>query len=622
MFRTLYRPVAAIGALLGALAVLLVPPAQAGPAAVPAAASADQRPTVRLWATRQGMVGGRTANGHIVTERDRFVALPSRRALSRDDGSEFQVRLRYNGREATAPVWDVGPWNTRDNFWDPPAEREAFKDLPRFVPQTLAAWRDNYNGGRDATGRWVTYPNAIDIADGTFWDDLGMQSSDWVDVTFLWVNAPSPDPTPSPKVTAKRAPATQSAPPAQPDPPSGQRWYIAEGSTKAPFQTWVLLQNPNAQPAQASVTYMLADGSTRSQSLTLKPTSRQSIFTNLGLPDAEFSVRVEADRPIVVERAVYVRGDGHVSAGALKAEPRWCFADGVTGSGDDTWVLVQNPGNEPARATLTLFLAGGGTKQQTLNLPATSRQSVLANLMAPNARFAGCVEADKPIVVEKSAYARGGAAGGLAQPILSPRWYFAEGNTRPGMETRLALGNPGGEPASAQITYLLEDGQPRQRTVQVPAASQVTVNAAEDAPGARFGIVVEASRSIVAERTTSFGVNGAGSHASAGAPDLARTWLFAEGSTGAPFQEFILLANPGSAPASVTVELMREDGSSVSRKVDLGPASRATLDANAAVPNAAISVRVRSTQPIVAERTMYWNNQTGGTSTTGVPLDR
>jgi hypothetical protein len=36
----------------------------------------------RIFATREGLVGGTTANGHVVTDNDQFVALPSRRALA------------------------------------------------------------------------------------------------------------------------------------------------------------------------------------------------------------------------------------------------------------------------------------------------------------------------------------------------------------------------------------------------------------------------------------------------------------------------------------------------------------------------------------------------------------
>ncbi len=87
------------------------------------------------------------------------------------------------------PVWDVGPWNTEDNYWDPPEERH-FQGLPQGVPAAEAAYYDGYNGGLDGFGRQVLSPAGIDIGDGAFYA-LGMTGSDWVDVTFLWLDPPS-----------------------------------------------------------------------------------------------------------------------------------------------------------------------------------------------------------------------------------------------------------------------------------------------------------------------------------------------------------------------------------------------------------------------------------------------
>ncbi|MGH3646952.1 MAG: hypothetical protein ACRDTM_07230 [Micromonosporaceae bacterium] len=142
--------------------------------------------TYRVYATREGLVGGTTANGHKIVKNDRFVALPSRRALASDGGNEYTVTVRYQGRSVTAPVWDVGPWNTKDDYWSPAAERQRFQDLPRGTPEAQAAYRDGYNGGKDGFGRTVRNPAGIDLADGTFWHDLKMTDNDWVEVTYNW----------------------------------------------------------------------------------------------------------------------------------------------------------------------------------------------------------------------------------------------------------------------------------------------------------------------------------------------------------------------------------------------------------------------------------------------------
>ncbi|WP_282701345.1 SH3 domain-containing protein [Streptomyces sp. CC219B] len=149
-------------------------------------ATATGSVTYRLFATREGLTGHTTANGHVIQPRDHFVALPSRRMLASKGGREYQVRLCYRrtGRCETAPVWDVGPWNTRDDYWNPPGERQMWRDLPQGTPQAQAAYQSGYNGGLDEFGRRVANPAGIDVADGTFWDGLGMTDNDWVDVTF------------------------------------------------------------------------------------------------------------------------------------------------------------------------------------------------------------------------------------------------------------------------------------------------------------------------------------------------------------------------------------------------------------------------------------------------------
>jgi hypothetical protein len=175
--QNLRRLLVAASILLPYAAALVAPPRARAQDLPPA-------PTYTVFATREGMVGHRTANGHRIQPRDRFVALPSWTALASNGGQEFQVRVTYRGRSAILPVWDVGPWNTNDAYWSP---SRRYGDLPVGKPMAQAAYESKYNGGRDEFGRRIRMPNGIDIADGAFWDDLGMTQADWVEVTFLWM---------------------------------------------------------------------------------------------------------------------------------------------------------------------------------------------------------------------------------------------------------------------------------------------------------------------------------------------------------------------------------------------------------------------------------------------------
>jgi hypothetical protein len=187
-------------------------------------------PTYTIFATREGLVGKKTANGHIIQPRDRFVSLPSKRVLSSFGGNEYQVRITYKGRSVVAPVWDVGPWNEHDDYWS--ANRERHSDLPVGVPMAQAAYLEGYNGGLDEFGRVIQNPNGIDIADGTFWDDLGMTRNDWVQVSFLWLgedpgpgsaaNIIPPPTTPQQEIPTPQsfAPPAPAAPKPNPAPPA------------------------------------------------------------------------------------------------------------------------------------------------------------------------------------------------------------------------------------------------------------------------------------------------------------------------------------------------------------------------------------------------------------------
>jgi hypothetical protein len=64
--------------------------------------------------------------------------------------------------------------------------RQSWRDLPQGLPQAQAAFQDGYNGGRDQFGRRVRNPAGIDLADGIYFDTLGLRDNQWVTVDYLW----------------------------------------------------------------------------------------------------------------------------------------------------------------------------------------------------------------------------------------------------------------------------------------------------------------------------------------------------------------------------------------------------------------------------------------------------
>ncbi len=214
----------------------------------PATAQSGIAPTYRVFATREGLVGHQTANGHIIQPRDHFVALPSWKVLSPNGSHTYQVRLTYKGRTTVVPVWDVGPWNTNDNYWSP--SRVNYSDLPVGKPMAQAAYYDGYNYGLDEFGRKIGQPNGIDIADGAFWDALGMTHNDWVDVTFLWLGR---DPGPGNAIPAQPVspnPPPRNRPPSapqEPQPTAITRRLLVPDARPTPYVPKPSVSNPTVE---------------------------------------------------------------------------------------------------------------------------------------------------------------------------------------------------------------------------------------------------------------------------------------------------------------------------------------------------------------------------------------
>src|SRR5262249_54444031 len=128
-----------------------------------------------------------------------------------------------------------------------------------------AAFFGNHNQGRDQYGRFVTLPTALDIADGTFWDDLGMTFNDWVEVTFNWVDSPSPAWVQPVPVTPKATPTPQPRPKAESynaPSPGATRFYLPVVFRN--YEGWssrILVQNPGAAPVTGTIELYNNDGS-------------------------------------------------------------------------------------------------------------------------------------------------------------------------------------------------------------------------------------------------------------------------------------------------------------------------------------------------------------------------
>ena len=89
------------------------------------------------------------------------------------------------------------------------------------------------------------------------------------------------------------------------------------------------------------------------------------------------------------------------------------------------------------------------------------------------------------------------------------------------------------------------------------------------------------------------------------------TYYLSEGATGSFFDTDILIANPNGTAVPISIDYLKEDGTTISQTATLDPTSRVTIRANdvAGLEAAAFSTVVKSLTglPIVVERTMRWD---------------
>jgi len=104
-----------------------------------------------------------------------------------------------------------------------------------------------------------------------------------------------------------------------------------------------------------------------------------------------------------------------------------------------------------------------------------------------------------------------------------------------------------------------------------------------------------------------------GGHCVIGATASAEGWFFAEGYTGAGFEEWLCIQNPGDTGAAVAVTYYPEGGTEpITREHEVAANSRYTIPVNVdAGTDLAISAEVTSNQPLIVERPMYFSYGAG-----------
>jgi hypothetical protein len=446
--------------------------------------------------------------------------------------------------------------------------------------------------------------------------------------------------------------------------------YLAEGAINAFFDTRLHLFSPDDQTNTVLVRFLGSDGHSTSTPVQLNTITHRfdliDLYQRVG--DDNFSIVVESDRQLVVERSIswgkpwprayslsYGYG-GHAET-AVPAQARtWYFAEGATHGGFDLFYLLENP--DPVNAadvTVSYLLpAPQAPVSRNYRVAPMTRRTIWVDAEGPPldaTDVSARVDSTLPIVAERAlyysrpglAFAAGHAGAGVTAPATA--WLFAEGSTG-FFDTYVLVANPDTAPATVDVTYLL-DGQaaPIVKTHTVAPGSRLTINVnGEGGPlaGSSMGMSLTSNVPVVAERAM-WWPSGRWdeAHLVAGATAAARRWGFAEGCAASrplvPSEAcatYVLIANPSGTDTTATVRMVGEFSPSPALTIALPAHSRRTVSmADVIVTTMGVipfdsrqfSIVVESAGPgIVVERSLYQDyggvTWASGTALLGTPL--
>lgn len=413
--------------------------------------------------------------------------------------------------------------------------------------------------------------------------------------------------------------------PVPPTPVAAQTWYLPEGSTAWGFETYLLMENTTDIDATVTVIYNTAQYGRipRPQQLNVPPSARVTLRVNDDIPNVDLSIEVLSSQKIVCERSIYwnKRIEGTDSIGTTTPAKTWYLAEGCTTYPYETWVCIQNPSlTTAASIDITYMTSHGVVTKPTITVAAGQRRTLDVSKDVGQCDVSTRLVSDQNIVCERAMYwdgRRGGAASiGVSAP--SKTWYLSEGSSAWGFQTWLLLQNPNNKAAKVDVMFMTSHGPVKQPTITMGANTRQSINVNKKVPNTDTSIAVSSDIELNAERSMYWdnGTGKAGTN-TIGFAAAAKNIYLAEGSTAWGFETFVCIQNPNSTPADVLVTYMTNTGAIAGPGCRVPANSRVTINVANDLPNRDTSVKLMCSQPIMAERAMYWNNKGGGTASIG-----
>jgi hypothetical protein len=421
-----------------------------------------------------------------------------------------------------------------------------------------------------------------------------------------------------------------------------QEWYCAVGTAtpSGSAQAELVLFNGSAHPLTGQITvYSNAHSSTARRTFRLGPWTTTSVPEQsiLSGPFVAATVTFDGGGGSAEQQVSGTLGSS-VTPCAAEPSPRWYFATGSTRTGASLVTALFNPFPEEALANLSFSDDQGllaPADFQGILVPGHSLVTVDVGshvLQSSDIATAVSVRVGRLVASQLQLDAIPGQLAltvvtGAPQP--APRWYLPDNVLAPGVSDVLHLYNPGTGPSRATVRISLAQGRAAPFHVSVGPGSELVLNLGRqariptedpfsievDTEGP--GLVVE--RGVVAVPPS--GRSGSASMFPATAPW--RVWQLGAGGVSAHLDEWLILLDPGTRPARVSVQWAT--GGSIAAVPGL-PAFTVPAHGRVAIRlaqhlhSANLSLMVTSSAPVVVERDLYRVDQPGISLGLGIPV--
>lgn len=397
--------------------------------------------------------------------------------------------------------------------------------------------------------------------------------------------------------------------------------WTSDGTT--PYYSAIVVQNVSNTAAQVKITFSTRrDPNIPSYEITVLPGTSQTVDVSDAIPGPwGSSAIVTSDVPVVAAQT-YLWYDPRVGTqwacnpgGVPAPSTTWYMAEGTTSGGFESYILVQNPGEQPAQVQLTYMTPDGTHEGHQIALEPVSQTKInIAYVLPDSSSISAVVTSDVPVVAQLSTYWNGGASTTTSMGITTPAttWYMAEGNTSGGFGTCVMVQNPGEEDANVTVTCISNWDHGPGPTLKVAPMTHSEFNIADTFPDqSHVTTIVTSDVPVVAVQSMTWDGQG-GYDRMAGVTAPSQQWYFAEGRQFSSYSTWVSVQNIGDTSTDVTVTYMTETGTVDGPNLTLNPFGNDSISLPETVNNTPrYSVVVTADRPILAQQGTYWETGVG-----------